>query len=189
MSINSLPDYDLPDRLVVTEPRQLQAMSHPLRTTILDLLLERAATVSELASAVGRPKSTVAHHVGVLLEAGMLRVVRSRRIRAIDERFYGRTARTFYVGAVSPEAVNPPPWTNDLAEAAAESTAAYLSDTMRSIRRHARITPERAGEFWARVDQLVAEFTQLPREGDSVHGLVVGLYPTDYPTLPREVTP
>ncbi len=188
MSINSeFPDYELLDRLVVTEPKQLRAMSDPLRTTVLDLLLERAATVSELADAVGRPRSTVAHHVGVLVEAGMLRTVRTRRVRAIDERYYGRTARTFHVGAVSPQSVDPPPWTNDLVEAAAESELAYRSDTMRAIRRHARITSERAAEFWTRIDQLVTEFSQLPRDGDTVHGLVIGLYPTSYPTLPETI--
>ena len=185
MSINrEFPDYELLDRLVVTEPRQLRAMSDPLRTTILDLVLERAATVSEFAEAVGRPRSTVAHHVAVLVEAGMLRTVRTRRVRAIDERFYGRTARLFQVGAVSPQSVNPPPWTNDLADAAEESESAYRSDAMRTIRRHARISSDRAAEFWTRIDQLATEFSQLPRDGDTVHGLVVGLYPTSYPTLP-----
>ncbi|HEY6379575.1 MAG TPA: helix-turn-helix domain-containing protein, partial [Candidatus Dormibacteraeota bacterium] len=67
-------------------------MAHPLRSMILDLLLERAATVAELAAAAGRPKSTLAHHVKVLVDAGMIRVVRTRRVRAIDERFYERTA-------------------------------------------------------------------------------------------------
>ncbi len=179
------PDYELADRLVVTEPEQLKAMSHPVRTAILDLVLERAATVSELADVLGRPKSTVAHHVGVLVKAEMMRTVRTRRVRAMQERFYGRTARTFYVGVVSPASVDPPPWTNDLADAAVESTAAYRADTMRAVRRHARISPDRAGEFWTRVDQLVTEFTQLPREGQIVHGLVIGLYPTDFPTLPE----
>lgn len=188
MPINSqFPDYDLLDRLVVTEPKQLRAMSNPVRTAILDLVLERAATVSELADALDRPKSTVAHHVGVLVGAGMMRAVRTRRVRAIDERFYGRTARTFYVGAVSPESVDPPPWTNDLADAAVESMSAYQSDTMRAVRRHARITPDRAGEFWTRINQLVTEFAQLPREGETVHGLVIGLYPTDFPTLPERI--
>ena len=96
MSINSeIPDYDLEDMIVVSSPRELRAMADSLRTTILELALERAATVSELADAVDRPKSTVAYHVGVLVEAGMLNVVRTRRVRAIDERFYGRTARIF----------------------------------------------------------------------------------------------
>jgi DNA-binding transcriptional ArsR family regulator len=100
MSINAaIPDYELARQLVVASPAQLRALADPLRATILDLLLERAATVAELAAAVRRPKSTVAHHVNVLFEAGLLRVVRSRRVRAIDERYYGRTARVFYVGS------------------------------------------------------------------------------------------
>src|SRR5215468_2510426 len=91
------PDYELAERLALTRPDQVQALSHSTRNTILGLLHERAATVSELAEALQRPKSTVAHHVHVLVEAGLVRVVRTRRVRAIDERFYGRTARMFYV--------------------------------------------------------------------------------------------
>lgn len=189
MSINGapdpgLPDYELEDRAVVTGPKELRAMADPLRSTLLDLLLERAATVTELAAAVGRPKSTVAHHVKVLLDAGMLKVVRTRKVRAIEERFYGRTARVFYIGAVPLEQVTPPPWTNYLADAAAESDAAYHADTMWALHRHARIPRPRAKEFWERVGELVGEFSRLPREGDTVFGFVVGLYPTDFPTLP-----
>ena len=185
MSINSrVPDYELADRTVVTSPTELRAMSDPLRSTLLDLVLERAATVTELAAAVGRPKSTVAHHVKVLLDAGMLRVVRTRRVRAIEERFYGRTARVFYVGKVPLEDVTPPPWNNYLADAAEESTSAYHADTMWALHRHARISRAQANEFWQRVDEVVSEFSQLPREGDQVFGFVVGLYPTDQPTLP-----
>src|SRR5215470_10791769 len=97
MGRNPLPDYELADRFALTTPGQVKAISHPLRTTILGLLHERAATVAELAGTVERPKSTVAHHVKVLGEAGLVQVVRTRRVRAIDERFYGRTARMFYV--------------------------------------------------------------------------------------------
>src|SRR5207237_9467810 len=94
---STLPDYELADEMIITAPAQLRAIADPLRDTILDLLLERAATVAELDTAVGRPKSTVAHHVNVLVDAGMLYVVRTRRVRAIDERYYGRTARVVYV--------------------------------------------------------------------------------------------
>jgi DNA-binding transcriptional ArsR family regulator len=184
-SINSgFPDYDLVERIVVSEPAQLRAMAEPLRSTILDLLLERAATVGELAAALGRPKSTVAHHVKVLVEAGMLQVVRTRRVRAIEERFYGRTARVFFIGPVPLEDITPLPWSNDLADAAAESMPAYEVDRMWSIRRHARIPRASAREFWESVSAVVREFTQLPRGGDEVYGFVVGLYPTDHPTLP-----
>ena len=87
------PDYELADRLALTTPAQLRAIGNPLRTTILGLLHERSATVTELAAAVARPKSTVAHHVKVLTETGLIRVVGTRRVRAIEERFYGRAAR------------------------------------------------------------------------------------------------
>ena len=186
MSINQIPDYALADRLDVTAPAQLRALADPLRSMILDLLLERAATVAELAAAVQRPKSSVAHHVNVLVEAGMLRVVRTRRVRAIDERYYGRTARVFYVGVVSRPGEDPTTvHANALSVAAAESVPAHEADDLRSILRHARIPADRAAEFWERVvDELTREFAQLPRSGDTVYGFAAGLYPTDFPTLP-----
>ena len=186
MSINSMiPDYELADRLVVSAPAQLRALADPLRATILDLLLERAATVAELATAVQRPKSTVAHHVHVLMDAGMLRVVRTRRVRAIDERYYGRTARVFFVGIVNRPGEDPTTvHANALSVAAAESVPAHEADDLRSILRHARIPSERAAEFWLRVNAVVQEFSQLPRSGQTVYGFAAGLYPTDYPSLP-----
>jgi DNA-binding transcriptional ArsR family regulator len=186
MSSNSqTPDYDLEELRVVTSPQELRAMFDPLRGTILGLVLERAATVAELAAAVGRPKSTVAYHVGILVDAGMLKVVRTRRVRAIDERFYGRTARIFYVGAIS-ERDRPLVSINYLAVAAAESTPAFEADDLRAIMHHARIPRERAAEFWDRVFALTREFMQLPRTGDTVYGFVAGLYPTQHPTLPED---
>jgi DNA-binding transcriptional ArsR family regulator len=187
MSSNTaIPDYDLTDDIEVTTPAQLRAMADPLRATILDLLLERAASVSELASAVRRPKSTVAHHVNVLVDAGMLRVVRTRRVRAIDERYYGRTARLFRVGVINQTGDRPAVvCVNGLSVAAAEAVPAHEADDLRTILRHVRIPEERAREFWADVLVLAQEFATLPRSGDQVWGFAAGLYPTDHPTLPE----
>src|SRR3954468_15277510 len=134
------PDYELADRLALTTPAQVKALSHPLRTTILGLLHERAATVTELAVALDRPKSTVAHHVKVLTEAGLLRVVRTRRVRAIDERFYGRTARMFYVAVAEAGADGDqlPRDFNDFEVAAQESAAAFHDGKLWGFIRHAR---------------------------------------------------
>jgi DNA-binding transcriptional ArsR family regulator len=186
MSIDSpIPDYELVERMEITTPAQLRAMADPLRGTILDLLLERAATVAELAAAAKRPKSTVAHHVKVLVDAGMLRVVRMRRVRAVDERYYGRTARMFYVGVVNlPGDDQTLVHANALAVAAAESVPAYEADELTSSVRHARITADSAAKFWMRVDALFREFAQLPRSGDTVYGFAAGVYPTDSPSLP-----
>jgi DNA-binding transcriptional ArsR family regulator len=187
MSINPpVPDYDLDDTIELTTAEQVRAISDPLRTTILGLLHERAATVTELASAVKRPKSTVAHHVNVLAAAGLLRVVRTRRVRAIDERYYGRTARMFYVGlGRRADGVPLPPDFNDFEVAAKESEAAYDVGQLRAFIRHARIAEEQAAKFWDRIEQVIHEFDRLPRSGDTAYGFAVGLYPMlGYPTLP-----
>ncbi|MFJ5540347.1 helix-turn-helix domain-containing protein [Micromonospora chalcea] len=186
MSVNQrIPDYDLEDLLVVTAPEQLRALADPLRSTLLELLLERAATVNELARAVDRPKSSVAYHVNQLVDAGLLRVVRTRRVRAIEERFYGRVARTYYVGALSrAEDKQVVSRINGLAEAAAEAAAAHAADELRCTLVHARIPIEDVREFWAEVQALARRFAQIPRAGDQVYGFAAGLYPTDAPTLP-----
>jgi DNA-binding transcriptional ArsR family regulator len=180
-----VPDYDLEDTIELTTAEQVRAISDPLRTTILGLLHERAATVTELATAVKRPKSTVAHHVNVLTAAGILRVVRTRRVRAIDERYYGRAARMFYVGLGRRSDRALPADFNDFEVAAEESGAAYDAGQLRSFIRHARIPDERARAFWQRIEAAIGEFERLPRSGDTVYGFTVGLYPMPgYPTLP-----
>ncbi|GGS01875.1 hypothetical protein GCM10010169_53310 [Micromonospora fulviviridis] len=186
MSVNQqIPDYDLDEMLVVTAPEQLRALADPLRATLLELLLERAATVNEMARAVDRPKSSVAYHVNLLVDAGLLRVVRTRRVRAIEERFYGRVARTFYVGVLNrPEDKQVVARINGLAEAAAEAGPAHAADDLRCTLVHARIPIEEVRAFWAEVQALARRFAQIPRSGDQVYGFVAGLYPTDAPTLP-----
>jgi len=180
------PDYELADRIALTEPAQVRALSHPARNVILGLLHERAATVTELAAALERPKSTVAHHVKVLAEAGLIRVVRTRRVRAIEERFYGRTARMFFVGVErGPSGEEMPRDFNDFEVAAHESATAFRDGKLWGFIRHARISEPQVREFWQRMSELVDEFDRLPRAGDKVYGFAVGIYPTDHPTLPE----
>ena len=141
----TIPDYDLEEMFVVTEPGQLRALADPLRDTLLELVLERAATVTEMAQAVDRPKSTIAYHVNLLVDAGLLRVVRTRRVRAIEERYYGRVARTLYVGVLSrPEDKRVVAAINGLAQAAAESGPAHAADELRCTL-VARPHPDRGG--------------------------------------------
>lgn len=55
---------------------------------------------------------------------------------------------------------------------------------MRTVRRHARITADRAGEFWACVEELVTEFT--PATPQRRHRARLGRrpLPDDHPSLP-----
>src|SRR3954452_21683160 len=179
------PGYELADRMALTSPAEVKAIGHPLRTTILQLLHERAATVTELAAAVERPKSTVAHHVDVLTRNGLLQVVRTRKVRAIEERFYGRTARMFHVAAEpSPAGEEMPNDFNDLEVAARESARAFEQGKLWGFIRHARISQDQASQFWDEMAELVAHFDRMPRSGTTTYGFAIGIYPTDHPSLP-----
>lgn len=143
-----------------------------------------------MAHAVDRPKGTVAYHVNLLVDAGLLRVVRTRRVRAIEERFYGRVARTLYIGALDrPEDKQVVAAINGIAEAAVEAAAAHEADDLRCLLVHARIPIDEVRNFWAEVQEVARRFTQIPRAGDQAYGFVAGLYPTDAPTLPDATAP
>ncbi|MHB8470547.1 MAG: ArsR/SmtB family transcription factor, partial [Gaiellaceae bacterium] len=85
-----LPDYEADDVLVVSATEQLRALGDDLRSRIVVLLRERATSTTELAEKLGLPKGTVGHHVKVLEKAGLVRVVRTRQVRAVTEKYYGR---------------------------------------------------------------------------------------------------
>jgi len=181
-----IPDYDLDEMVVITAPVQLRAVADGLRGSLLELVLEREATVTELAEAVGRPKSTVAYHVNLLVDAGLFKVVRTQRVRAIEERYYGRVARTIYIGALSSdEDIALIANVDGIATAYGESRQAKDADDLRCTLVHARIPIDEVRAFWAEVQDVARRFAQIPRSGDQVYGFVAGLYPTDAPTLPE----
>jgi DNA-binding transcriptional ArsR family regulator len=189
MSVNpapQIPDYDLDEMVVITAPVQLRAVADALRGSLLELVLERAATVTELAQAVGRPKSTVAYHVNLLVDAGLFKVVRTQKVRAIEERYYGRVARTIYIGALSSdEDIALIANVDGIATAYGESRQAKDADDLRCTLVHARIPIGEVRAFWAEVQDVARRFAQIPRSGDQVYGFVAGLYPTDAPPLPE----
>jgi hypothetical protein len=103
-------------------------------------------------------------------------VVRTRRARAIEERYYGRVARTLYVGVLSrPEDKQVVAAINGLAEAAAESAAAHAADQLRCTLVHARIPVDEVRNLWAQVQELARRFAQIPRAGGQVYGFAADL--------------
>ena len=97
------PDYEAPDTLVVSQPEQLRALADGVRTAIIALLRERAFSTQQLAAKLDIPKGTVGHHLKVLEAAGLIHIVRTRKVRAVTEKFYGRTARLFLFHTEDPE--------------------------------------------------------------------------------------
>jgi DNA-binding transcriptional ArsR family regulator len=98
----TIPDYEARETLVVAEPEQLRALADDVRSAVISLLRERAYSTQQLSKELGIPKGTVGHHLKVLESAGLIHVVRTRQVRALTEKFYGRTARLFLYHAEDP---------------------------------------------------------------------------------------
>jgi DNA-binding transcriptional ArsR family regulator len=174
--------YDLDEQIAADSPARLKAVANPLRALILDLVLEHAMTVTELAARVRKPRGTVAHHVDVLVNAGLLKVTATRRVRAIDERFYGRTAHTI----VFPDSATD----GDLpfvADARAQADLSAWKEELGGFTlRHARIPADSVKEFTERVMALATEFTRLPRGGSREYAFLAGVFPTIRPVAPED---
>lgn len=179
-------DYEIDDVVVADTPQQIRAATEPTRGQIMDLVLEHSASVAELAASLDKPKSSVAHHVGVLVDAGLLKVVRTRKVRAVYERFYGRVGRCVKIGkAPLPDGSSP---VNFIEQAAAEVMDAGQPALLATLR-HARIPHERAEEFFEQLAVLADQFTELPRSGDVVYGFVASIFATDQPVLRTDSMP
>jgi len=174
-------DYEMEDTVQADTPEHYKALGNRTRDQILALLSERAATITQLAGVLDKPKGTVGYHVKVLENAGFIRLVRTNKVRAMTEKYYGRVGRTIVFGGAKED--DPFFMLNDaLREATAIEGEALPMFTMR----RARITEEQAVEFSRRLIELSEEFLDQPREGDRVYGMIGGVYPTQLPALPDD---
>ncbi len=171
------PDYEADDVLVVREPEQLKALGDELRSKIVVLLRDRAHSTTELAAKLGLPKGTVGHHVKVLEKAGLVRVVRTRQVRAMTERLYGRTARLFLFKSTDTDAEDV--W-NVAAASLRRATEEMLpigSDgqtTFGVVR--ARLSDADARRLVRRLEKLLDDFRAADSDEGDEYGLAVAFY-------------
>jgi DNA-binding transcriptional ArsR family regulator len=164
--------------LVVREPEQLRALGDELRAKIVVLLRERAASITELAEKLGLPKGTVGHHVKVLEKARLIRVVRTRKVRAVTEKYYGRTARLFLFKSsddADGEGVR------DVVAASLRTVADEMlpstddDQTTFAVLR-IRLADENAARFVRRLNRLMRDFRDADDPEGEPYGLAVSLY-------------
>jgi DNA-binding transcriptional ArsR family regulator len=172
-SDDAYPDYEAPDVLVVSERSQLQALANDVRTTIISLLRERARSTQQLAHELGVPKGTVGHHLKVLERAGLIHVVRTRQVRAVTEKFYGRTARLFLFEAEDPADARA------LGGAALRRVATELEASPEAVRfgfPRARLLDGDVLRLEKRLKRLVDDFIAAENPAGKPYALAVALY-------------
>ncbi len=171
------PDYDAPDVLLVQEPEQLRALGDDLRTRIVILLREHARSITELAESLSLPKGTVGHHVKVLEKAGLVQVVRTRQVRALTERYYGRTARLFIFKSTDDAGGED---VRNVAAASLRTAAEEMlppdDDRTTFAVLRMRLTDADARRFARRLEKLERDFTAANDPKGKPYGLIATLF-------------
>ena len=178
-TIDRSPDYELDDVLVVEEPERLRALGDTTRGRIIALLNQRAASTTELAEVLRIPKGTAGHHLKVLERVGLVRVVRTRKVRALTESYYGRVARLFVLRTAD---------TNDedlrggaltammLRQAADEAIASAADANGEAGVRRVRIAPKDILRFKRRLQRLYVDFEAAADPEGELHVLSLALF-------------
>ncbi len=75
---------------------QLKALTDPLRQRILQALCQQPMTTKQVAQQLGEKPTRLYHHVAILEQAGLVRIVETRQNRGTLEKYYQAVARKFY---------------------------------------------------------------------------------------------
>ena len=76
----------------VATAEQFKALGHPMRHRLLFALGRGQATISQLAAALESNKGNVAHHLGVLERASLVRRAGTRQVRGGTEQYFERAS-------------------------------------------------------------------------------------------------
>jgi DNA-binding transcriptional ArsR family regulator len=83
---------------VITDPERAKVLVDPMRREMVRLLAQRAMTENELAEALGLSDPSVGHHLKILAQSGLIRVVRKEAERhGILQKFYETKALAHFI--------------------------------------------------------------------------------------------
>lgn len=150
---------------VVSTPAQFKALGHPVRHRLLFALGREDATISQLSAMLSSNKGSVAHHLKVLVDAGLVEPAGTRTVRGGTERYYRRAAQ----GVAFDDAA-----TTETAFRALAAEFAAAQPNPFLVRRSLRLTPDHAEELTAILRDL-ADRADDGRDQPR-YGLLLGLY-------------
>ncbi len=185
---------DLPPRLTVSTEQQFKAISDMVRSRILGVIQHQPLTARQIAQRLQATPGAIGHHLHVLEEAGLIRVVARRLTRGIVASYYTRSARIFDYdlpqdirGSLS---ANLDVFSRVQAEVM-DSIISYEEDELARSDAfpHTRLSPEKAMAYQQRFVDLINE---LIDEEPDPHGVVYGVFFSIFkapPYLQVDVTP
>lgn len=155
-------------------PSELRLLVDPLREYLLNTLIVEAKPVARIAAELGCAPTRLYRHVQMLVDAGLLVVERSERVRGVAEQHYRSVAREFLLdrerfgwrGGLAPEGLDA------ICDYVFDQTRADITNSVRSGRcdpAH-RWPDERAVLAWRSVARVT------PAEARALRRLARALY-------------
>lgn len=84
--------------MVINQPRRIKAIADEKRIRLLDLLIDREATVAQLAAEFGEAHAKIYYHVKELERAGLVEMVELTTRSGAAEKHYRAKAKTYLLG-------------------------------------------------------------------------------------------
>lgn len=147
---------DPPKTFHVTTDEQLRAVSSLTRHRIMAVLRFEPATITQIAERVGLAKGSSSYHVRLLERAGLVKVVRTRKVRGVTERYYAMAAGAIVLpdpGEGQPDVL--------MRHAVADLEASPADGERHVGMAHLRLTEEQFAELGARLQALAVEYREL----------------------------
>lgn len=189
---------DPDDQMVISTLDTLRVFADPLRQQILDSVRDEARTVKQIAALLKRQPTKLYYHINLLEEHKLIRVTETRIVSGIIEKQYRAAARRFEIrrtlllpgvdgedaerlDAALDAILNP---VRDEIHRAVEHNAIDNHDDAPAFRRlllrrgFAYLTPEQAAEFYAKLEELLADFEQerAPDDQRRPYRLLLGFF-------------
>ncbi|MEU6981174.1 helix-turn-helix domain-containing protein [Streptomyces sp. NPDC046371] len=151
-----MPTDDLPETFHVTTDEQLRAVSNLTRHRIMGVLRSAPATITQIAEQVGLAKGSSSYHVRLLERAGLVKVVRTRKVRGVTERYYAMAARSIELPAPAtgqPDVL--------MRHALADLEASPVDGERHVGMAHLRLTDAQFTQLGKRLQALAEEYREL----------------------------
>ena len=184
--------FEQADVYWIDDAEIFELLADPTKLEILEMTAV-PRSVSEIAEAMGVPRTRLYHHVGALEEAGIIAVADTRPAGAMTEKLYRAAAKSYQPSKKFQETSPPRDFADALMASLLSTTRADFvraadeglvslrnGDEERSVslgRRLMRLTPERLAEFIEELEALLDRYSEADDDGMAV-GMLHVVHPS-----------
>jgi DNA-binding transcriptional ArsR family regulator len=83
--------------MIIKDPEVAKLFADDTRRRILHLLRHREMSTTDLTKVLKKPHSSVQHHLALLMDAGLVELVREKKVRNMVQPYYQATAHRFLI--------------------------------------------------------------------------------------------